>query len=69
MRRLRVKDIPKGFIVRPFLLHRCRKPAPPRTMTCGHCGLSWDDGKITSMTPVPSGRCPFEYHHRYDDES
>lgn len=31
--------------------------------TCGECGLSWDDGKATSMTPAPSGRCPFEYFH------
>ena len=31
--------------------------------TCGTCGRSWDDGKVTSMTPAPSGRCPFEYQH------
>jgi hypothetical protein len=35
--------------------------------TCGYCGLSWDDGKITSMTPAPSGRCPFEYFHIYPE--
>ena len=33
------------------------------TTTCGHCGLSWDDGVSTSMTPTPSGRCPFEPFH------
>jgi hypothetical protein len=33
--------------------------------TCGHCGLSWDDGKVTSMTPVPGARCPFETFHIY----
>lgn len=36
--------------------------------TCGHCGRSWDDGKVTSMTPAPSGRCPFESFHEYSDE-
>lgn len=35
--------------------------------TCGTCGLSWDDGKSTSMTPTPSGRCPFEHFHNYAD--
>ena len=31
--------------------------------TCNACGLSWDDGIITSMTPAPSARCPFEAFH------
>jgi hypothetical protein len=31
--------------------------------TCGRCGLSWDDAISTSMTPTPSGRCPFEAFH------
>lgn len=31
--------------------------------TCGDCGRSWDDAVITSTTPVPSGRCPFEAFH------
>ena len=39
-----------------------------RLATCGSCGLTWDDGVITSMTPTPSGRCPFEYFHRYDTD-
>jgi hypothetical protein len=34
-----------------------------RAATCGTCGRSWDDTISTSMTPVPSGRCPFEYEH------
>ena len=29
-------------------------------LTCGSCGRSWDDSVATSMTPAPSGRCPFE---------
>ena len=33
------------------------------TATCGECGMSWNDALITSYTPAPSGRCPFEYVH------
>lgn len=33
--------------------------------TCDHCGLSWDDATPTSLTPAPSGRCPFEAYHRH----
>ena len=36
--------------------------------TCGHCGLSWDDGRVTSCTPAPGGRCPFEAFHTYPDD-
>lgn len=32
-------------------------------LTCGTCGRSWDDAVITSMTPAPTGRCPFEFFH------
>jgi len=34
-----------------------------RAATCGTCGRSWDDTVSTAWTPVPSGRCPFEYEH------
>lgn len=34
--------------------------------TDGACGLTWDDSIVTSMTPAPSGRCPFEAFHVYD---
>lgn len=30
---------------------------------CNGCGRSWDDTAVTSMTPTPSGRCPFEPFH------
>ena len=33
------------------------------TMTCGTCGMSWNDALSTSYTPTPSARCPFEYVH------
>lgn len=55
------EPIPHDFEVQPL------KPGEEAkvTCTCGTCGLSWDDGKVTSMTPTPSARCPFEYFHRY----
>lgn len=31
--------------------------------TCGECGLSWNDAAVSSRTPTPSGRCPFEHVH------
>lgn len=37
----------------------------PDEVTCGSCGLSWDDSVSTSWTPAPAGRCPFEYFHKY----
>lgn len=36
--------------------------------TCGTCGRTWHDGLITSITPTPSGRCPWEYLHEGGDE-
>ena len=36
--------------------------------TCGHCGHSWNDAATSHLTPAPSGRCPFEYEHEYEDE-
>jgi len=35
--------------------------------SCGSCGLQWDDAIVTSMTPAPAARCPFEYFHEYDE--
>jgi len=58
--KLRLKDIPKDFPVRPL---RKNQKAEDKA-TCGSCELSWDDGKVTSMTPAPSARCPFEYFHK-----
>lgn len=34
--------------------------------TCGHCGRSWNDAATSAVTPVPSGRCPFEAEHKYE---
>lgn len=56
------------------ILRRARKntdgPAGehvPQKFTCGHCGRSWDDARVSGLTPTPAGRCPYEYAHRYDD--
>lgn len=40
------------------------KPAPATFARCNTCGRAWDDDKPTGLTPVPSGRCPFEHMHR-----
>ena len=40
----------------------------PRATTCGTCGRSWDDAVATSVTPTPSGRCPFEGEHEHGEE-
>jgi hypothetical protein len=45
------------------ILGKPRAPGVREMATCGTCGRSWDDGKSTELTPVPSGRCPFEYAH------
>jgi hypothetical protein len=57
----RKPQIPATYPVQPI---GPDEPAEDRA-TCGHCHLSWDDGKVTSMTPAPSARCPFEPFHRY----
>lgn len=38
-------------------------PSDPKATVCGTCGRGWDDSVSTSVTPAPSGRCPFEYEH------
>lgn len=55
----KVERIPKNHPVQPLKSGDSAKDKA----TCGHCGLSWDDGVSTSMTPTPSGRCPFEHYH------
>ena len=37
-------------------------------LTCGHCGRSWNDAATSAVTPVPSGRCPFEYEDEHDED-
>lgn len=57
------EPIPADFPVQPL---KPNQKAEDR-VTCGHCGLSWDDAIITSMTPAPSARCPFEAFHIYEE--
>lgn len=40
-----------------------------RVATCGYCRRSWNDAAISAVTPVPAGRCPFEYEHEYPDDA
>lgn len=54
-----MKRIPKDWPVQPL---KPRESATDKA-TCGTCGRSWDDGKVTNMTPAPAARCPFEYYH------
>ena len=58
----KVKAIPKNWPVQPLKLDQEAKDR----VTCGYCGLSWDDAIVTSITPTPSGRCPFESFHIYE---
>jgi hypothetical protein len=55
------RPIPADFSVQPLAPGQ----SCPGKMTCGHCGLSWDDSQSTTWTPVPAGRCPFEHFHVY----
>jgi hypothetical protein len=60
-RRLDPEAIPADFEVQPT----DRDGPATNPCTCGTCGLTWDDWIVTSMTPAPSGRCPFEAFHDY----
>lgn len=57
--KLKISDIPADFEVKPLKQGQKARDIA----TCGTCGLSWDDSISTSITPTPSGRCPFEYFH------
>lgn len=41
----------------------------PLATVCGSCGRGWLDEHTSDVTPVPSGRCPFEYDHPDEDSS
>lgn len=59
-----IDRIPADFPVRPLPVAEVEeREGGFSVVTCGTCGLSWDDDINTSMTPVPSGRCPFEEFH------
>jgi hypothetical protein len=56
-------NVPRDFPVRPLLSTRDFETAKD-VVTCGSCGLSWDDAIPTQYTPAPSARCPFEAFHK-----
>lgn len=58
-----VIEIPQDFPVRPL----APTDRAEDRVTCGTCGLSWDDSISTTYTPAPSGRCPFEHFHLSQD--
>lgn len=55
--------IPKSWPVRPIRPGMKAWDKAKDVATCGTCDRSWDDGKVTEMTPTPSARCPFEPFH------
>jgi hypothetical protein len=57
--------LPKDFPVKVLTASTYGKAKDP--VTCETCGCCWDDAIVTSWTPAPSARCPFEYFH--DDEN
>jgi hypothetical protein len=59
-------EVPADWPVQPI---DPNDPPPfSRPMICGTCGLAWDDDAVTSMTPAPSARCPFEPFHADEPE-
>lgn len=62
--KLTPKDIPADFPVRPL------EPGELAVdlVTCGTCGLAWDDAVPTGWTPAPGARCPFEGFHPVEPE-
>lgn len=65
MKNKKHEPIPANFPVKPLQPGEKAKDE----VTCGHCGLSWDDSIPTSYTPAPSARCPFEEFHIYEEDA
>lgn len=55
----KLPEVPEDFPVRPL------KPGESGALEahCFTCDRRWDDAVVTSMTPAPAGRCPFEHFH------
>lgn len=53
--------IPADWPVQPIEGDAVHDAAAPTY--CCTCFLFWDDAIVTSMTPAPSARCPFENFH------
>lgn len=56
-------EVPEDWPVRPVNISTYAPDHKAVIATCGECGRSWDDSIVTSMTPAPSARCPFEAFH------
>lgn len=59
---VQMTPVPKDWPVRP-LLQPEQFLGAEKPMHCGTCHRWWDDAVVTSMTPAPAARCPFEYFH------
>lgn len=57
-------EVPYGYQVTPLRASDVEYAREP--MKCGTCLRTWDDAVVTAVTPVPSGRCPFEPFHGGD---
>jgi hypothetical protein len=55
--------IPKDFPVKAIRPGTKAFTEAKDPVTCGTCERTWDDSIITSWTPAPADRCPFEYFH------
>lgn len=55
--------VPKDFPVKPIRRGTKAEREAKDLTTCGTCNRQWDDAVVTSWTPAPSARCPFEYFH------
>lgn len=58
------EDVPADWPVQP--VDEVTGPARNYVVCCD-CERTWDDSISTSMTPAPSGRCPFESFHDEED--
>lgn len=54
-------EVPEDWPVQP--LDEDEVDDTPGAMQCGSCLRWWDNSVSTSITPVPSARCPFENFH------
>ena len=67
------EDGPSGVLTDergvPYILNARNATLPEGWAMCLSCYRAWNDAASTSVTPAPSGRCPFEYEHRNEDEN
>lgn len=55
-------EVPADFEVKSLITH-AERAAAKEPFQCGKCRRWWDNAVVTSYTPAPSARCPFEAWH------